>query len=157
MKRFLLATSLFALCLSSAAAQTADPRLNKKLVLDEEFNGTAVDYTKWAGVSSSHADNQRGNLGNTQLEYSLNRNASVANGILTITAKRESFTSPSGKRYNWTSAMLTSSGSTGLQCKYCYIEERAKFPKERGFWPSFWTWQPPGANSTQETDVYEWH
>src|SRR4051794_7569340 len=116
-----------------------------KLVFDEEFNGTSVDWSKWSDESSSQSDGQHGNLPNKQLEWNHAANAMVADGHLTITAKRENFRSPSGKTYAWTSSLLTSSPSFAFQ--YGYIEERAMFPAKKGFWPSFWTWQLPGDNS----------
>jgi beta-glucanase (GH16 family) len=126
-----------------------------KLVFDDEFNGTSVDRSKWSDTSSAEADGGHGNLGNQQLEWNSFNNMSVSNGILSITAERESYTSASGKHYNWTSGLLTSSPSFSFQ--YGYIEERAKLPAEKGFWPAFWTWQVPGGNSWQETDVYEYY
>ena len=30
-------------------------------------------------------------------------------------------------------------------------------PSPQGFWPAFWTFQPPGANYYVETDVYEFY
>jgi len=130
----------------------------RKLVFDEEFNGTAVDWTKWAGHSNSQGDCERGNKSNEQLGYALDANAAVAGGFLTITAKKLNFTSPcSGTVYNWTNARLQSSPSFAFQ--YGYIEERAKFPPEKGFRVAFWTWQPPGypGPGTQEVDPYEYY
>lgn len=134
----------------------------------DEFNGTSVDWdTKWRGNSSSLADNGRGNKDNQQLEYNLDRNCQEKDGAVTITAKRESHTSPSGTRYGWTSCLLTSTGSSGYTFKHAFIESRAKLTHnvkdsngkpvsdKRGFWPAFWTWQADGVDSWQETDAYE--
>lgn len=126
-----------------------------KLVFDEEFNGTAIDRSKWTDTSSAEADAGHGNLGNQQLEWNSFDNVSVANGVMTITAERENYTSAAGNKYGWTSGLITSSPSFNFQ--YGYIEERAKLPAEKGFWPAFWTWQKPGGNSWQETDVYEYY
>lgn len=134
----------------------------------DEFNGTAVDWgTKWRGHSSALADNGRGNKGNQQMEYNLDRNCTESNGVVTMTAKREQYTSPSGEVYDWTSCLLSSNGSDGFTFRYGFIESRAKLTfnvvdadgdpvsDQRGFWPAFWTWQADGVNSWQETDVYE--
>ncbi|WP_114189475.1 glycoside hydrolase family 16 protein [Microvirga aerophila] len=128
-----------------------------KLVFDEEFNGTSIDKSKWAEVSSSQQDFGQGNKPNQQLEWNSFANASVQNGVLTITARREKFISKSGREYSWTSSLLTTSPSFAFQ--YGYIEERAMFPADKGFWPAFWTWQTPGyaGPGTQETDVYEFY
>lgn len=126
-----------------------------KLVFDDEFNGTSYNQSKWTDSSSAEADGGHGNQGNSQLEWNQGKNCQVANGVLKQIAKRESFTSPSGRRYDWTSCLLTTSPSLTFQ--YGYIEERAKLPAPKGFWPAFWTWQAPGVNSWQETDVYEFY
>jgi len=124
-----------------------------KLIFDEEFNGTKIDKSKWADHSSAETDAGHGNLGNLQLEWNSFDNMSVSNGALSITAQREGYTSAAGNHYSWTSGLLTSSPSFAF--RYGYIEERAKLPAEKGFSPAFWTWQQPGSNSWQETDVYE--
>ena len=121
----------------------------------DEFNGTAVDWRKWADRSSAEADNGHGNKGNQQLEWNHGRNCSVANGQLTITAKPDDITSPSGTHYDWSSCLLSSSPSYAF--RYGYMEIRAKLPAPRGFWPAFWTWQAAGNNRWTETDVYEFY
>jgi beta-glucanase (GH16 family) len=128
---------------------------NWKLTFSDEFNGTSVDVSKWAFKSYAEADNGQGNKGNQQLEWNQASNCSVANGLLTITAKPDSIISPSGIKYDWSSCLITSTPSYSFQ--YGFIEERVKFPKERGFWPGFWTWQAPGVNVWSETDVYEYY
>jgi beta-glucanase (GH16 family) len=129
------------------------PGVTWKLIFADEFNGTTLDTNKWSGQSTSQSDAGQGNLPNQQLEWNQLANISVADGFLTITAKREAYTSIAGNHYEWTSGLLTSSPSFAF--RYGYIEERAKLPAEKGFWPAFWTWQQPGSNSWQETDVYE--
>ena len=126
-----------------------------RLLFADEFSGSAVDTSKWAFTSSAEADNGQGNKGNQQLEWNQAANCSVGNGALTITAKPDSITSPSGVHYDWSSCLITSSPSYAFQ--YGYIEERAKFPAQAGFWPGFWTWQVPGLNQWVETDAYEYY
>lgn len=134
----------------------------------DEFNGTAVDWgTKWKGNSIALPDAGRGNKPNQQLEYNLDRNCSESGGALTMTAKRERYQAPSGTTYDWTSCLLTSTGSSGFTFKYGFMESRAKLTYDvvdaqgspvsdkRGFWPGFWTWQTAGVDSWQETDAYE--
>ena len=136
---------------------------NWKPLWSDEFTGNAIAWgTKWKGQSSALADGGRGNKGNQQLEYNLDRNCAVRDGVAVITAKREKYNS-----YDWTSCLLTSSGSQGVAFRYGFIESRAKLTHNvvdaagrpvkdaRGFWPGFWTWQVDGVNSQQETDVYE--
>lgn len=126
-----------------------------KLKFADEFNGSALDMSKWATKSSAESDNGQGNKGNQQLEWNQASNCSVSGGLLTITAKPDSITSPSGQHYDWSSCLITSSPLYAF--RYGYIEERAKFPAQTGFWPGFWTWQAPGVNQWIETDAYEYY
>lgn len=125
------------------------------LAFADEFSGTTWDTTKWTYRSSSQADSMQGNPGNQQLEWNQGSNCTVEGGMLVQTAKRETYVSKNGNTYNWTSCLLTSSPSYSFT--YGYIEERAKFPAQAGFWPAFWTWQIPGGTQTMETDTYEYY
>jgi len=121
----------------------------------DEFSGPIAWGSKWADSSSAEADNGHGNMGNQQLEWNHRANCSTANGLLAITAKPDSITSPSGQHYNWSSCLLSSSPSYAF--RYGYIEFRAQLPGPKGFWPAFWTWQAAGNNQWTETDVFEFY
>lgn len=71
--------------------------------------------------------------GNQELQAYTDRaaNASVAGGVLTITARRE----PTGGR-DYSSARLVSKGRGDFL--YGRIEARAKLPPGRGTWPAIW-------------------
>lgn len=125
------------------------------LVFGDEFEGETVDWTRWADWTSAAADDGHGNLGNQQLEWNQAANCSVEGGALVITARREQVVSPSGETYGWTSCLLSSHASFTFQ--YGFIETRARFPAEVGFWPGLWTWQAPGVETWNETDVYEYY
>lgn len=100
------------------------------LVWADEFNTDGVpDPTKWGydiGTGS-------GGWGNNELQYYTNRpeNASVSNGTLKITARREAF---SGSAF--TSARLLTKNK--FTTKYGKIEARMKLPAGVGTWPAFW-------------------
>jgi Glycosyl hydrolases family 16 len=121
----------------------------------DDFTGPIEWGTKWAYKSSAEADGGQGNKGNQQLEWNQPQNCSTANGLLTITAKPDNITSPSGQHYDWSSCLITSTPSYAF--RYGYIEIRAQFPSPKGFWPAFWTWQAPGNNQYTETDVFEYY
>jgi len=125
------------------------------LAFRDEFDGTSLDPARWADESSAEADAGHGNKDNDQLEWNRADNCVVSGGELQMTARRESMTSPSGVRYDWTSCLLSSTPS--FEFRYGYIEERAVLPAPAGFWPAFWTWQVPGLDAHIETDVYEYH
>jgi beta-glucanase (GH16 family) len=127
-----------------------------KLTFSDEFDGSTLDTSRWVDRSSAEPDAGRGNPGNQQLEWNQAANCQVGAGELTMTAKRESVTSPdSGQHYDWTSCLLTTRRSDAFQ--YAYLEERSILPAARGFWPAFWTWQVRGGDQQVETDVYEFY
>ncbi len=121
----------------------------------DDFNGAVAWGTRWAASSTAEADGGHGNMGNQQLEWNQAANCSTSNGILTMMAKPDNITSPSGKHYNWSSCLLSTSPSYAF--RYGYIEIRAQLPSPKGFWPAFWTWQAAGNNQWTETDVYEFY
>lgn len=127
-----------------------------KLAFSDEFDGDSLDSGRWADRSSAEPDAGRGNPGNQQLEWNQAANCRVADGELTMTAKREPVVSPAGgQHYDWTSCLITSRRSYTFQ--YGYIEERTILPSVPGFWPAFWTWPAGGADQQIETDVYEYY
>ena len=126
-----------------------------KLVFSDEFEGTTLDTGRWRDHSSAEPDMGRGNLGNQQLEWNQAANCQVADGALTMTARRQQITSESGTRYDWTSCLITSTPS--YKSQYGYLEERSILPAAKGFWPAFWTWQIKGVEQHTETDVYEYY
>ncbi|MEN3310649.1 MAG: hypothetical protein V7603_6851, partial [Micromonosporaceae bacterium] len=125
------------------------------LVFADEFEGSRLDTAKWADQSSAESDDGHGNLPNHQLEWNQAGNCVVSGGELAMVARREAVAAPSGARYAWTSCLLSTAASFAF--RYGYVEERAILPWQAGFWPAFWTWQPPGIDRQIETDVYELH
>jgi beta-glucanase (GH16 family) len=100
------------------------------LVWSDEFNTDgAPDASKW-GYDIGTGNN---GWGNNEQQYYTNRleNASVSNGTLKITAKKEPF---NGSAY--TSARLLTKNT--FTTKYGKIEARAKLPSGVGTWPAIW-------------------
>jgi len=64
--------------------------LDYQLVWWDEFNGTAVDPAKWEFQIGDGCPGLCG-WGNNELQYYRSQNATVAGGLLTVTAKRERF------------------------------------------------------------------
>ena len=98
-----------------------------RLVWSDEFNGNAIDTSKWG------YDIGGGGWGNNELEYYTDRsnNAYVSNGVLHIRALKEDY---GGRSY--TSARLLSKGKYEFQ--YGYVEARIALPVGMGIWPAFW-------------------
>jgi len=95
----------------------------------DEFNYTGKpDTAKWG------YDIGGSGWGNNELQYYTNsaNNASVANGNLTITLRKEDF----GGR-NYTSARLVTRNK--FDFLYGRVEIKAKLPAGKGTWPALWT------------------
>lgn len=101
------------------------------LVWSDEFNGTQVDLSKWTFETGTGCDISLCGWGNNELQYYQSNNATVSNGILSITAKKERV---SGSTY--TSARMKSL----LKGDWTYgrFEARIKLPTGAGLWPAFW-------------------
>jgi beta-glucanase (GH16 family) len=127
---------------TNAAAATAF----STLVWSDEFNGTSVNTSNWVFETGG------GGWGNNEKQYYQSANATVSNGNLVITAKKQTVGSNS-----YTSARMKTQGKH--QFTYGRIEARIKLPLGQGLWPAFWML---GANigtvgwpSCGETDIME--
>jgi len=98
---------------------------NWQLVWQDEFdNSIGPDWVFETGNGS-------GGWGNNELEYYRRENATIENGQLVITAKRESFGG-----FNYTSTRMKTQGRKSWT--YGKIEARIKMPAFSGAWPAFW-------------------
>lgn len=97
-----------------------------KLVWADEFDGTALDTSKW-----SCQIGDRNGWGNNEMQYYRAENAVVNDGYLTIIAKKEKF-----ETREYTSARIRTINKGDW--KYGKIEMRAKMPIGQGIWPAFW-------------------
>lgn len=98
------------------------------LIWQDEFTGNSINSDDW----SFDLGNGTGGWGNNELEYYRAENAWVADSVLTIEARQESF---GGQ--NYTSAKLKTFGKKSFQ--YGHIDIRALLPKGKGLWPALWT------------------
>jgi beta-glucanase (GH16 family) len=93
---------------------------------DEFDNGSKPSNSKWVTEVGG------GGWGNNELQYYTNgNNSQVANGVLTITAKKEDF-----ENRKYTSTRIISRGLGDFL--YGRVESRIKLPRGRGTWPAFW-------------------
>lgn len=124
-----------------------------KLTWSDEFNGSAVDMTKWSYQTGDGCPGLCG-WGNQELEYytSNTNNVSVTGGNLVLTARNQPNYNNTGR--NYTSGKLVTSGK--FSQKYGRYEARIKVPSAAGIWPAFWmladntSWP-----STGEIDILE--
>ncbi len=113
-----------------------------KLALDDEFNGTGVNWKTWRDGGKNW-----GSGGNGEEQAYVPGECSVANGLLTIKGDQ---IPANGKQYS--SCMLNTKGA--FQQTYGYFEVRAKVPKGQGLWPAFWLYGSDPSTSA-EIDVME--
>jgi beta-glucanase (GH16 family) len=96
-----------------------------QLVWSDEF--TSSISSDWVFETG----NGSGGWGNNELQYYRRENASVQNGQLVITAKRESYGG-----FSYTSARMKTQGKKSW--KYGKVEARIAMPAFQGVWPAFW-------------------
>ena len=119
------------------------------LVWSDEFNGSAVDGTKW-NVDVGNGCPSLCGWGTGEIENYTNstNNVSVAGGFLTLEARNASGA--------YTSGRLNSNGKYSF--KYGRLEMRAKLPEGTGLWPAFWMlpqMATPNWPNTGEIDIME--
>jgi len=100
------------------------------LVWHDEFEGERLNPDYWVFETGDGCPNLCG-WGNNELQYYRQENARVADGVLTIEARREDF---GGKRY--TSTRIKTEGKQSF--KYGRIDIRALLPEGQGIWPALW-------------------
>lgn len=96
-----------------------------KLVWSDEFEGNSLDLQKWSHQTGG------GGWGNNELQNYRPENATVADGFLKITAKRENL---GGNAY--TSSRIRTINKADFT--YGRMEARIKLPYGQGIWPAFW-------------------
>lgn len=99
---------------------------NMTLIWHDEFNGASLssDWTYDIGTGNW-------GWGNNELQYYKQDNAVVSDGLLTITAKNETFNTS-----NYTSSRIKTQGINSW--KYGRIDVRAALPFGQGLWPAIW-------------------
>lgn len=123
------------------------------MVWSEEFDGTGLDPETWFFATGDGTEaGLPGGWGNNELQYYLPDNAQLENGLLKITAKRESVGG-----LNYTSARINTQDRFAF--RYGRIEASIKLPAGQGVWPAFWMLSqdsPYGSwAATGEIDIVE--
>lgn len=99
------------------------------LVWQDEFSGTSLNENFWTHEIGTGCPNC--GWGNNELEYYQPKNTSVADGYLTIRAKKE----PMGGM-SYTSSRIITKGKKSF--KFGRVDIRALLPKGQGIWPALW-------------------
>ncbi|HWL79086.1 glycoside hydrolase family 16 protein [Microbacterium sp.] len=107
----------------------SEAKVRSGLAWADEFARPLGD-DRWRFAQGAHG------WGNNELQAYTDRpeNAMIANGILTITARREPAEDSQGNRAEYTSARLYSNDAF----RYGRFEARIKAPIGNGFWSAFW-------------------
>lgn len=134
--------------------QDANDLSSKNWVLawSDEFDGEAIDKSKWEQTVDGEGD------GNNDLQYYTDRskNSYVEDGVLYIKAIKESYQGSAGSK-NYTSARLSTLNKGDW--KYGKIEIKAKLPFGKGVWsairmlPTDWIYG--GWAASGEIDIME--
>lgn len=122
------------------------------MVFNDEFNGAALDRKKWH-TRMIYNNGTTDRMHDEKQRYRDNDNHRVANGVLSLVARKVSETDPNG--INYESGMIRSDWTA----RYGFFEARVKMPAGKGVWPAFWlnsdvsetgrlTWPP-------EIDIFE--
>ncbi len=148
---------------SNAALLPAPPPGDWNLIFDDEFDGTALDTTRWVTGFPWCPSTYCTSTTTPDMVY-LPESVSVSNGTLKLRANNTPVTAPDGKTYPYTSGIVTTSAffegayadpsAYKLLFKYGYVEMRARLNTGLGLWPAFWMLNPQG-KWPPEIDIVE--
>jgi hypothetical protein len=97
------------------------------LVWQDEFSGTAINEDFWTFETGTGSNG----WGNNELEYYVKENASLNEGHLVITAKKDT-----GFGTQYTSSRMITQAKKSIT--YGRVDVRALLPKGQGIWPAIW-------------------
>ncbi len=113
------------------AVKSPPPKQYTTLVWEDNFDGTALDYTKWGVEVNAFGG------GNHELQIYTDRrkNVRVENGNLVIQAHRDN-ADVAGTTREFSSGRVRTKNRGDW--KYGRVDVRAKLPKGAGIWPAIW-------------------
>lgn len=124
-----------------------------ELIFEDDFNDSIIDKDKWFTC----IDGWNREHGSNELQYYLDDNVVIEDGILKLTAKKEPgyynvwrFDNNAGniisKFFEYTSGWI----QTKMNFQYGLYEVRCRIPDGQGFWPAFWLY-----GNGEEIDIFE--
>ncbi|MDR0789273.1 MAG: glycoside hydrolase family 16 protein [Bacteroidales bacterium] len=126
------------------------------LVFEDNFDGNALDETKWDIVEGLARDF----IFKSQKAWHTRNNIVVENGLLKIITKREHLTHMQHWNNDWTAIVYSdfdfTTGEISTKSKFPRngkIEARIKIPLTQGLWPAFWLWD--ASTHYNELDIFE--
>ncbi len=102
------------------------------LVWSDEFDGAALDASRWNIQTGDGTAEGIPGWGNNELQSYQAANISVSDGVLIITAREED----AGDGHAYTSGRINTAGK--LDTTYGRIEARIQAPGGQGLWSAFW-------------------
>lgn len=132
---FLMLFSFFFVITSCSNDETQTVVNYTELVMQDEFDvDGSLDSSLWSfDIGNGEGTDAGIGWGNNELQYYTNRteNITVQNGVLIITAQKESYEGAS-----YTSAKILTKGK--FDQAYGRFEARMRLPYGQGMWPAFW-------------------
>ena len=132
-----------------------------QLIFDEEFDGDALDGSRWAQCYWWWDPGGCTNAANDELQWYTPDNILLQDGILRLRAQEQATLGTDGQNYPYTSGLITTGPRTwseepvsGFDFQFGYAEVRARIPEGAGFWPTFWL-LPTDLNAYPEIDILE--
>ena len=130
------------------------------LTFSETFDGGTLSAERWT-TCYWWDDNGCTNLGNNELQWYRPANVAVEHGNLVLTARPGEVTGFQGRKFSYTSGMVTSGRmyeeralSDRFSFTYGFVEVRAKPPVGQGLWAAIWM-LPSDHTSRPEIDIME--
>jgi beta-glucanase (GH16 family) len=147
--RYLTGFSLLFLSFLCTSVRAQCPNL----VWSDEFDAATLNEADWSFIIGDGCDIGICQWGNNEAQTYQRNNVALEDGLLKITARRESL---DGSFY--TSGRISSKGKQDF--KFGYLEARIKLPVGGGLWPAFWMLSTNeeygGWPRSGEIDIMEW-
>ena len=142
----------------SSGLNPTPPLPGVTLAWSDEFDGSAIDTSKWSNKEPWQSGPGFANDSEAWLPNpATSTNLTVANGTLSLKARREALATNNGRVM--TTAMMTSRDKYNT-FTHGVIEARVKLPTGKGLWPAFWLLgNGTGASGwpkTGEVDIFEY-
>ncbi len=139
-RRTVLLSLAFTLAIALPAHEAEAKKTSWKQVWNDEFDGIALDKTKWTAEDAALVKNN-------ELQYYSPDEVYVRSGLLTLRSRRQAM---GGRQF--TSGLVETHGKFKLL--YGRVEIRAKLPKGQGIWPAHWM-MPDDNSWPPEIDIME--
>ena len=150
MRKALPFVAVFGFAMSFGPTASAAPPAGYQLTFSDEFDGGALDTTKWIDHYKWATSLATSTVVNGELEAYVDNAFQLQNGILSILGQKQQG-SYAGQTMNYTSGIICSS----FHQKYGYFEARLKVPAGKGYWPAFWLLGENGTTGVNEIDIHE--